>query len=621
MIELNTWAEYIADVMNLSEQDYKTKLIDFLEDNDWFGIEPEWKDGNLYIKKDIAERILPNIEKYFLNYQLSDKEKENILRLQYEKVFPVSAQRLKRFIMEFDIPMEITYQLYDFLLIYQKQDFNLMTDTDVSALMKHSYKELTKQIGDILAFFLSWLKDLYKTNYINDYVMSARMDKSSTNKAYDRDEYLELIYYLFNEEYILENEMYEKAANSKNHADTWLFLCLHFVCSLRNTDLVRIYHPRLTMPPEEVIHNVLNGSFSDKDARLTLYSITWRLNVLPMQPSKTSSHSGISSVKFCVPESLEVHMGTLFALCEAHRLLDGIKDDVPLIRCISDYDRITRYMGDDIGSIFLEANFRSRAVNKSYLQSIDMFADDVLGTTEGVKGYILAALARSHKGAYGEFAHTTAIYLKDANFSGLTPEFVAMELFERGVLSFIPSMLLRMITGNEYATLPVSKQTELLQILDMTPNEVESLVKLSETSRINARNTIVKVLGDNTQKKDILLNILHNIASGQAVSKQNECLCLITALNRMCPYKDRGQCIGCEYEISTKATVFLLVSEYNRMMNLYDKSSDELSKMKYKNLLKQQVLPSLDEILECVGEQYGDNVREMLEEIIKENTL
>lgn len=128
-------------------------------------------------------------------------------------------------------------------------------------------------------------------------------------------------------------------------------------------------------------------------------------------------------------------------------------------------------------------------------------------------------------------------------------------------------------------------------------------------------------MGDNTERKDVLLQILHNIASGQAVSKQNECLCLITALNRMCPHKDRGQCIGCEYEISTKATVFLLVSEYNRMMDLYGKSSDELSKTKYKNLLKQQVLPSLDEILECVGEQYGDNAREMLEEIIKENTL
>jgi hypothetical protein len=34
------------------------------------------------------------------------------------------------------------------------------------------------------------------------------------------------------------------------------------------------------------------------------------------------------------------------------------------------------------------------------------------------KGYMLAALARSHKGSVGNLAKTTEIYLKDAQFSG-----------------------------------------------------------------------------------------------------------------------------------------------------------------------------------------------------------
>lgn len=44
------------------------------------------------------------------------------------------------------------------------------------------------------------------------------------------------------------------------------------------------------------------------------------------------------------------------------------------------------------------------------------------------KGYMLAALARSHKGSYGSYAEMTATYLRDAKFSGLTPEFVMSEL-------------------------------------------------------------------------------------------------------------------------------------------------------------------------------------------------
>lgn len=622
MIELNIWADFIAEKLKLPNPDYKIRLTDFLEDNDWFGMEPIWKNDVLYIHKADADRIFPCIERYFKHSGLNDKDKASLLMDMYSERFPDSAPKLSEFIHEFSVPDTVVYHLLDFLLIYQKKDFCIMTDNDVKELMKSTYEELNKQLGDILTFFLSWLKDAYKTRYINDYIMQKRYDHSSTMQAYDRNEYLELVYYLFNAEYIFDNDMYEKAAKSKNYADTWLFLSLHFICSLRNTDLVRIYHPKLTMAPKAVLDNIINGSFPEKDARLTLYSITWHLNSLPLQPSKTASHSGISSIKFSVPETAEVHMGTLFAICEAHRQIKGVPDDIPLVRCISDYDRITRYMGEEIGSLFLEANFRSRSANKSYMQAMGMFTDDILGTSGmQMKGYILAALARSHKGSYGEFARTTAVYLKDANFSGLTAEFVAMELFERGVLSFIPAMLLRMITGTDYNRLSVQKQTELIKILDMTPNEVEEIVKISEISQTKAKETLMGVLGTKNSRKDELLHILHNIGSGTAVSKQNECLCLMTALHKMCPYTDRKQCIGCEYEISTKATVFLLISEYNRMLSLYENTKDKLTRNKYRSLLKEYILPSLDEILQCTGEQYGDKAREMLEEIIRENTL
>ena len=622
MIELNTWADFIAEKLEVTLVNYKNKLADFLEDNNWFGIEPVWENETLYIRKSDADMIYPRVVTYFTNCELTDVQKAELLSQMYKEKFSDSAQKLTQFIDEFSIPDTLIYYLLDFLLVYQKKDFCIMSDQDVADLMKDTYEELSKQLGDILTFFLSWLKDTYKTRYINDYVMQKRYENSVAKQAYDKDEYLELVYYLFNEEYIFDNDMYEKAAKSKNFADTWLFLSLHFICSLRNTDLIRIYHPKLTMSPEEVIERVINSQFLEKDARLTLYSITWHLSSLPLQPSKTSAHAGISSIKFCVPESTEVHIGTLFAICEAHRLIAGIPDDTPLIRCISDYDRITRYMGEEIGSLFLEANFRSRSVNKSYMQAFDMFSDDILGNSGfHMKGYILAALARSHKGSYGEFAHTTAVYLKDANFSGLTAEFVAMELFERGVLSFIPSMLLKMITGASYNKLPVHKQTELIQVLDMTQNEVEEIVKLSESSRAAAKETLMKILGPEKDKKEELLQILHSIGNGSAVSKQSECLCLMTALHKLCPYADRGQCIGCEYEISTKATVFLLVSEYNRMLKLYEDSTDKLTRQKYKTLLKKQILPALDEVIQCTGEQYGDAAREMLEEIIRENTL
>ena len=171
----------------------------------------------------------------------------------------------------------------------------------------------------------------------------------------------------------------------------------------------------------------------------------------------------------------------MFAIAEAHFQLSGEGSEKPLIRMINRYEQINRYMGEEIGNLFLESDFRSKAANKSYMQMIYILTDDILGVNDEfrVKGYMLAALARSHKGSYGDFAKTTSIYLKDAKMSGYTPEFVAKELFERGVLSVIPSMLLKMVAGEEYQKLSVESQTEMIKELNMSPMEIENTVAVS----------------------------------------------------------------------------------------------------------------------------------------------
>lgn len=622
MIDFKEYAKQLEAKLNIDLNNFNEVFVQFLVDNEWFGIEPVWQDDILLVDTDDFTPYMERIRLFFDSYWLNTAEKNTLLFSMLKESFPDTEPKLLRFYNEYDFPDTIQYYLTSFLLKFLPKELCMMNDAEVQDLLTAAYNELIKQYGDILASFLRWLKDKYITRYLNDYFMSRRQDKSDSNEAYDSEEYLELLYYLFNEEYIYENEMYAKAAASKNYIDTWLFLALHFICALRNTDIVRIHHPRLTMSAEDVLTKVTNGSFLDEDARLTLYSITWRLAALPLTPNKTARHSGISSIKFHVPESVEVHIGTLLAIAEAHRLIAGVPDEEPLIRCISDYGRITRYMGDDIGALFLESNFRTRSANKSYLQSIYMLTDDILENDDefNVKGYILAALARSHKGSYGEFASTTSVYLKDAKLSGFTPEFVARELFERGVLSFIPSMLLKMITYGEYNKLPVQKQTELIQELNFSPKEVEDVVAVSNKARKQSAQLVSQILSDEENKTDNILRILHRIGNGNAVSKQDECLCLVSAMKRFCPYAERSSCIGCEYEISTKSTVFLMISEYNRLLSLYQSATDEKIRNKYRALIKETVLPVMDEMLQCVKEQYGEEALYSLEKIIKENT-
>ena len=117
--------------------------------------------------------------------------------------------------------------------------------------------------------------------------------------------------------------------------------------------------------------------------------------------------------------------------------------------------------------------------------------------------------------------------------------------------------------------------------------------------------------------KNILL-VLHRIGAGEAVSKQDETLCLITACGKVCPYTDRTNCISCQYEISTKSTMWLMISEVNRLKALYKKTENIQQKKKYIAILKEIILPTLDEILHCIEETYGTKVKNDFEQIIRE---
>lgn len=611
MVDLREFINGMIAEAAIPEKAIMRDITAFFIDNNWFGYKPVFSDGKALLdEKQVAVFTEP------LRTFLSEPMQSDYLIDRIAEVLPLTAKQLTEFFEEENLPENVKFYLADFLLYHLKKDIVLYSDNEIAELLQCATMELIKAHGDCLTFFMAWLRANTKTAYYRDYTMDKRYTMDVQNQAYEFDEYLELLYYLFNEEYIAENEMYQRAAESKNYTDTWLYLSMHFICSLRYTDLQRIYHPDLPYSAEEVIQKIYDNTFTANDAKMVLLSITTRMCLLPFTPSKTEAASGIGSVKFHVPTSCEVHFGKLFALAEAHRQLDGVPE-MPIIRKITSYAEITRYMGEEIGGLFLESNFRSRSATKSYLQSIYMLTDDVLEENNdgpSMKGYILAALARSHKGSYGEFATTTFEYLKDAKFSGLTPEFVMFELFERGVLSFIASTLLKMVTNEEYSRLTVQKQTELVKALALSPHEIESVVAIVDRGKSQAEMVVREVVCKGTD----IMAALHRIGSGEAFSKQPDSLCLLSAVNRLCPYSATRQCIGCKYEIGTKSTLYLLIDEVNRMRRLYQTAQDKREKEKYLMLLKTVIVPKLDEMLYCIRNNYGEEVFEQYERLIRE---
>lgn len=613
VVDLKNYLERILVELGAATIKHREKVSGFLLDNEWFGVSINLDD---YTISEKDAEVLKNHIKDYLTTPPGIKSMEAI----FSKKFPSTSELFKQFVKEEKLSKSDTFYLLDFLAYNLTKDLFLNSDAEVEKLVEVATENLTKLLGNILIQFIKWLLNKGVTRYRVSFEMTKRYTIESTNGAYELDEYLELMYYLFNEDYIIKNDMLCKAANSKNYADTWLYLGLHFICALRSTDLERLGHPKLTREPLEVLEAVVDGTWSSSEARRTLLSITTRLTYLNLTPNKTKNASNVAQLKFHVPESCQVLIGTLLAICEAHfQLQIPYNAENPLIRQIKTYEKITSYMGEEIGNLFLERNFSSRSANKSYLQSVAMLADDVLEEKSelNIKGYFLAALARSHKGDFNEFAQTTTTYLKDAQLGQLKPEMVAKELFERGVLSMIPSMLLTIVTRGKYKKLSPSQQTQMIKSLDLTPVEIEKTLELSIRADLRSQQAL-KTLVENNVEPEQLLTICHRIGNGEAFSKQGESMCLLSALGKLCPYDDRQHCVGCQYELQTKSTLLLLIGEFNRLNKQYQKLKNELERGKVRAILEQQIKPCLTEMLEALSEQYGEAVLSDYEDIIKE---
>lgn len=613
VVDLKSYLERILVELGAATIKHREKVSGFLLDNEWFGVSINLDD---YTISEKDAEILKNHIKDYLTIPPGIKSMEGI----FSKKFPSTSELFIQFAEEEKLSETNRFYLLDFLAYYLTKDLFLYSDAEVETLVEVATVVLTKSQGNILIQFIKWLLNKGVTRYRVSFEMTKRYTIESANGAYELDEYLELMYYLFNENYIIKNDMLCKAANSKDYADTWLYLGLHFICALRTTDLERLGHPKLTREPLEVLEAVVDGTWSSSEARRTLLSITTRLTYLNLTPNKTKNASNVAQLKFHVPESCQVLIGTLLAICEAHfQLQIPYNAENPLIRQIKTYEKITSYMGEEIGNLFLERNFSSRSANKSYLQSVAMLADDVLEEKSelNIKGYFLAALARSHKGDFNEFAQTTTTYLKDAQLGQLKPEMVAKELFERGVLSMIPSMLLTIVTRGKYKKLSPSQQTQMIKSLDLTPVEIEKTLELSIRADLRSQQAL-KTLVENNVEPEQLLTICHRIGNGEAFSKQGESMCLLSALGKLCPYDDRQHCVGCQYELQTKSTLLLLIGEFNRLNKQYQKLKNELERGKVRAILEQQIKPCLTEMLEALSEQYGEAVLSDYEDIIKE---
>lgn len=623
----NIWEKVYTNVNSagISVDDF----ITYIEDNNWFDIEPVIKHQDehdiVLIPSEKVEEIIKN-STIFLKRKFGDKKEqvEELLDMLNGKL-PKTAGYFKKYSRENHLKYQQRIHILDFIITYINDEIYTINSQNMEHILMIFTNEKSKATGCIFADFLNWLTEQRITKYKKICIMRGSRDGLSHRKyAYGFDMYMRLFYLLFSENSLEENRLYEMIADNEKSAVALLFLSLHMICALRDEDIKRLPHPKLMDKPDKVLDSIRNNNISDEDALISVEKILREIDMLQPKPNKTSRYNNIPYIKLFIPESIKVHFGKLFAAAEAH-FMKSEQKRAYYIYPVKSYEEFDEYLWEDIAEIFWEEDYSTRRMNKTYMQFIQNYVDYDLNNSATIGeypiGYMFASFARSHKVSYAEFSEMTAVYLQDQSVTGHSMEYIVRELEERGVCSFVVSEMLEMTYGAEYKKLTMSEQTKIIEELGLNSYEIENTIITYENSLNNAVKVAEEIMIIPEEKRKILVNTaLNNIALGTAVSKNKDVMCVMTAIGKDCPYKDRGNCIGCEYEILTKSTMYTLSAEFNRNRKLLGKTENPMLKQKYKTILTKSILPAMNEILTWIKEKKGTDKVLELEKVVREVT-
>ena len=552
-------------------------LLGFLDRNEWFGQVPAGT--GLEIMVPDYEGMRGAVCLWLEAYQKPPREKMELLLKQYQYRLPQTCALYRTFAETEDIADRPGgWKILDFILSSCDRELCLYSQDELDRIMEETRERLPTSNARLLAKFIT--EEIRKGQY--RYEIHSRRQNELKKDAYSLRDFSVMAYCVFNPDSWKENRLVEKAVSSRKNSNLWLFTALHFFGAIRQSDLVRFPVPSLPCSKERLKTMVEDGTYRDEDARGVSEEFVLRLKYLPMHPSKTARYQGIPELKFYLPESLKTALGWILSV----RLIHHREGEV-LVEPVQDLISGKRFFGEAFAEALGNRRFQTRRANKAYMQGIALVTEDAPGKP---KGYMLAALARSHKGGISSIPEMTDIYLKDATFSGYRPEFILREMFERGIFGFIPAMMLERYAGDGYRTLDVSRQTDLIRSIGLDALQIEEVTLLVETALEKARAVVTAI------PEEGLGTALQRIANGAAASRQEETLCLRVAVGLSCVDPLRGGCIGCGYEIYTKAAFHLLMKEYVRISRL-KKEAQGIEKSRLRNLLLQGILPAVREMV------------------------
>lgn len=582
-------------------------LAGFMEANGWFGLEFFGSGDDIYFEDGTVLRAPLSL--WLRAYRKPGEERMDILCDAYRDAFPDTCRHFSKYLRENGIyGKEGGQRVLDFLLSSLSRDITGYSEDELQGILAEAGKYLAVANERLLIDFLGYLnrKKLVRIDW--EYEAEGKRVVKRENGAYRLEDFALMAYTVFNPEAWEDHCLLEKAAWSQRYADMWLFVSLHFFCGLRSSDMEALPVPELPWPGPELRQRILDGKFKGEEASAFAEHWVYLTGLVGKRPRKTSMHTGIPEIKFFIPESLLEPEGIILGMALSHH-----REGEPCVRPGAEKAQLASFFGKRFAAAAGRRRFETRRANKAYLQGIEATADPVPGRA---KGYMLAALARSHKGGIGTLPEMTDIYLKDAAFSGYTPDFILREMFERGIFGFIPAMLMEAYRGEDFRRLGVSGQTLLIRSFGLTAGELEGIAGSVQHSIEKAKNAVEELFSDGGGIRERTFRVLRNIAADSVPAKQDGMMCLCMASGHLCRYPDRSCCLGCGYEVYTKSAFHLLMQEYAVLIQKRN-ISEGRARERYTRLVEEGILPAAAQILESIPLLYPDADMEPMLEMLE----
>lgn len=572
--------------------------------------------NSLFIPAIYKDKAIEIIDLYISSYGHQEELLQTLKQSEYFMTHPINQNILIEFEPQKTLPGMVA--LYDTIINSCEKEILDCNDEDVLKMMQYCNKQKKKIYKTYLSRFIKYCKENYNCQYSLDIKTSSDVAGVINTLPYKQEQYFAFAYMIFNENYIKNNSLVEKAIASPKCAFLWLYTAWHYIAAWRKIDICNMPIIPLLSSYEDAIEKIKLGLYDDEAVKAADL-LEHYINNLYIPPSKTKNRQKERFLVVSLRTSLRKVIGIAYTLFCYH--FSELKKPEGNFK-INDY---LEFFGDRYVRIFGMKPFSNRRANKSFLGEVATITEKKQGVDNKVLGYRVASYARAHIENDMGISTVTSKYLT-TKLDGLSKDEILFELFEAGFCSFVPYYLLEIVYGESFSKLSVGDQTQIIKKWGVSANMTEEIVIYLEDCYKKADLSINQFFRNcgTEKKRELAEEMLESIINRKAIGKDKGVSCLPAARKLPCLNMKRDCCLGCKYAINEKTYFWKALNVVNEAYLRIKHAKTEGEKNKYQLMLNKEYLVGLTEMLEIAKSKYGievDSYQHLLGDIIKKRGI